>query len=68
MITTVHDNYIMFVKCNYKIPGSVIDRDDMAKGELEVRKRISVMATNPRHPPQYRRSMNHRPQKQMCSN
>jgi hypothetical protein len=41
MITTVHDNYIMFVKCNYKIPGSVIDRDDMAKGELEVRKRMA---------------------------
>jgi hypothetical protein len=39
MITTVHDNYLMFVKCNFKVPGSVINRDDMAKGELEVRKR-----------------------------
>lgn len=39
MITTVHDNYLMFVKCNFKVPGSVIDRDDMAKAELEVRKR-----------------------------
>jgi len=39
MITTVHDNYLMFVKCNFKVPGSVISRDDMAKGELEVRKR-----------------------------
>lgn len=39
MITTVHDNYLMFVKCNFKIPGSVISRDDMAKAELEVRKR-----------------------------
>jgi hypothetical protein len=29
----------MFVKVNFKIPGSVINRDDMAKGELEVRKR-----------------------------
>jgi len=44
MITTVHDDYIMFVKCNYKIPGSVIDRDDMAKGELEVRKRMAKAA------------------------
>ena len=39
MITTVHDNYLMFVKCNFKVPGSVISRDDMAKAELEVRKR-----------------------------
>ncbi|MHC4517042.1 MAG: FAD-dependent oxidoreductase [Planctomycetota bacterium] len=39
MITTVHDDYLMFVKCNFKVPGSVINRDDMAKAELEVRKR-----------------------------
>jgi hypothetical protein len=39
MITTVQDNYLMFVKCNFKVPGSVINRDDMAKAELEVRKR-----------------------------
>ncbi|MHC4742001.1 MAG: FAD-dependent oxidoreductase [Planctomycetota bacterium] len=39
MITTVHDNYLMFVKCNFKVPGSVVNRDDMAKAELEVRKR-----------------------------
>jgi hypothetical protein len=44
MITTVQDNYIMFVKCNYKVPGSVIDRDDMAKAELEVRKRMAKAA------------------------
>ena len=39
MITTVQDNYLMFVKCNFKVPGSVINRDDMAKAELEVRMR-----------------------------
>jgi len=39
MITTVHDNYLMFVKCNFKVPGSVLSRDDMAKAELEVRRR-----------------------------
>jgi hypothetical protein len=39
MITTVHDNYLMFVKCNFKVAGSVVNRDDMAKAELEVRKR-----------------------------
>ncbi len=39
-VTTVHDNYLMFVKCNYKIPGSVLNRDDIAKGELEIRKRM----------------------------
>ena len=39
--TTVHDNYLMFIKCNYRVPGSVLNRDDMAKGELEVRKRMA---------------------------
>ena len=39
--TTVHDNYLMFIKCNYRLPGSVLDRDDMAKGELEVRRRMA---------------------------
>jgi hypothetical protein len=39
MITTVQDNYLMFVKVNFKVPGSVISRDDMAKAELEVRRR-----------------------------
>jgi hypothetical protein len=29
--TTVHDNYLMFIKCNYKVPGTVINRNDMAK-------------------------------------
>jgi hypothetical protein len=44
MITTVHDNYIMFVKCNYKIPGSVLNRDDVARGELEIRERMAKAA------------------------
>ena len=39
--TTVHDNYIMFIKCNFKVPGTVLSRDDMAKAELEVRKRMA---------------------------
>jgi hypothetical protein len=42
--TTVHDNYLMFIKCNYKVPGSVINRDDMAKAEVEVRKRMGKTA------------------------
>lgn len=41
MVTTsVHDNYLMFIKCNYKVPGSVLNRDDMSKAEMEVRKRM----------------------------
>jgi hypothetical protein len=39
--TTVHDNYLMFIKCNYKVPGSILNRDDMAKAELQVRKRMA---------------------------
>ena len=42
--TTVHDNYLMYIKCNYKVPGSVLNRDDMAKAEIEVRKRMGKAA------------------------
>jgi hypothetical protein len=38
--TTVRDNYLMYIKCNYKVPGSVVDRDDMANAEVEVRNRM----------------------------
>jgi hypothetical protein len=37
--TTVHDNYLMFIKINIKVEGSVINRDDIAKAELELRQR-----------------------------
>ncbi len=37
--TTVHDNYLMFIKINIRVEGSVIDRDDIAKAELLVRQR-----------------------------
>lgn len=37
--TTVHDNYLMFIKVNIKVEGSVLDRDDMARAELLVRQR-----------------------------
>jgi hypothetical protein len=39
--TTVHDNYFMFIKCNFKVPGTVLSRDDMAKAEVEVRRRMA---------------------------
>jgi len=39
--TTVRDRYLMFLKTNYKVPGSVLDRDDMARAEIEVRKRMA---------------------------
>jgi hypothetical protein len=38
--TTVHDNYLMFIKLNLKLPISPTDRDEVAKAELELRKRI----------------------------
>lgn len=37
--TTVHDNYLMFIKFNYKVEGSVLNRDDVAKAELVLRQR-----------------------------
>jgi hypothetical protein len=37
--TTVHDNYFMFIKLNFKMRVSPTDRDESAKAELELRKR-----------------------------
>jgi len=37
--TTVHDNYLMFIKFNYRVEGSVVNRDDIAKAELVLRQR-----------------------------
>jgi hypothetical protein len=35
--TTVHDNYLMFIKVNYKMPVSPTNRDEVAKAELIIR-------------------------------
>jgi hypothetical protein len=35
--TTVHDNYMMFIKVNYKMPVSPVNRDEVAKTELVIR-------------------------------
>jgi len=37
--TTVHDNYLMFIKLNLKMPVSPTSRDAVAKAELELRRR-----------------------------
>jgi hypothetical protein len=37
--TTVHDNYWMFIKLNLKMPVSPTNRDEVAKAELELRRR-----------------------------
>ena len=39
MTTTVHDNYLMFIKMNLRMPVSPTNRDEVAKAELELRKR-----------------------------
>jgi hypothetical protein len=39
--TTVHDNYLMFIKCNLKLPVSPTNRDEVAKAELEIRRRMA---------------------------
>ncbi len=38
--TTTHDNYLMFIKMNMKLPVSPTYRDTVAKAELELRKRM----------------------------
>jgi hypothetical protein len=35
--TTVHDNYLMFIKVNYKLPVSPTNRDEVARAELIIR-------------------------------
>ncbi|PJF33266.1 MAG: hypothetical protein CUN57_02620, partial [Phototrophicales bacterium] len=42
--TTVHDNYLMFIKINLKLDKSPTDRDTVAKAELEIRKRMQTGA------------------------
>jgi hypothetical protein len=37
--TTVHDDYFMFIKLNYKMPVSPTNRDAAAEAELELRRR-----------------------------
>ena len=38
--TTVHDNYLMFIKLNLTLPVSPTNRDEVSKAELELRKRM----------------------------
>jgi hypothetical protein len=38
--TTVHDDYFMFIKLNLRMPVSPTDRDEVAKAELELRRRM----------------------------
>jgi hypothetical protein len=42
--TTVHDDYLMFIKLNLKLSQSPTDRDTVAKAELELRKRMQTGA------------------------
>ena len=40
--TTVHDDYLMFIKLNLRLSQSPTDRDTVAKAELELRKRMQT--------------------------
>ena len=40
--TTLHDDYFMFIKVNYKMPVSPTNRDEAVKAELELRKRMEA--------------------------
>jgi len=35
--TTVHRNYLMFIKCDYKLPSNPLDRDEITQAELTIR-------------------------------
>ena len=40
--TTLHDDYFMFIKLNYKMPVSPTNRDEVVKAELELRQRMEA--------------------------
>jgi len=40
--TTLHDDYFMFIKLNYRMPVSPTDRDEVVKAELELRQRMEA--------------------------
>jgi hypothetical protein len=42
VITTVHDDYFMFVKLNLRMPCSPTNRDEAAKAEVELRRRQAL--------------------------
>jgi hypothetical protein len=65
--TTVRDNYLMFIKTNYKVPGSVLDRDDIARAEIEVRRRMARGARLLRqHVPGFEKAFMARSSPSMC--
>ena len=35
--TTVHKNYLMFIKCGYKLPSSPLNRDEITQAEIKIR-------------------------------
>ena len=35
--TTVHKNYLMFIKCGHKLPTSPLNRDEVTQAEIEIR-------------------------------
>ena len=37
--TTIHDNYLMFIKINYKMPASPANREALSAAEFELRRR-----------------------------
>jgi hypothetical protein len=47
--TTVHDNYLMFIKCNMRLDKSPTDRDTVAKAEVEIRRRMAKAVDLFRH-------------------
>ena len=37
MTTTVHKNYFVFIKCNYKLPTGPLSRDEVTQAEIAIR-------------------------------
>ena len=42
--TTMNDNFLTFIKCNYTVPGNVMNRDDISEAEMELRERMYYAA------------------------
>lgn len=65
--TTVHDNYLMFIKINLQLPASPTNRDEVAKAELELRKRMQMgVELFKKHVPGFERAFIARTSPSLC--
>ena len=57
MTTTARKNYMMFVKCNYRLPTGPLNRDEMTQAEIEIRNNMyQALEVYKKHMPGYEKA------------